>query len=81
MKPGVTETLNADLSFIYVASRVLTFLNPELSRLSMVDIVGDVRASIMEEVDFTKEAQNILAFQNYLDKGQKSPTPSPLMFI
>jgi aarF domain-containing kinase len=30
LKPDVTETLSTDLSFIYVASRVLTFLNPEL---------------------------------------------------
>jgi len=29
--------------------------------------VGDIRSSMMEEVDFTKEAANILAFQNYLD--------------
>ena len=61
-----------------MVSRVLTFLNPELSRLSMVDIVGDVRASIMEEVDFTKEAQNILAFQNYLDKAEISDAYRPL---
>ena len=33
LKPDVTETLSADLSFIYVASRVLTFLNPEIARL------------------------------------------------
>ena len=66
LKPEVMDTLNADLAFIYVATRVLTFLNPELKRLSLVDIVADIRASIMEEVDFRKEAKNILAFQNYL---------------
>ena len=81
LKPGVTETLNADLSFIYVASRVLTFLNPELSRLSMVDIVGDIRASIIQEVDFTKEAQNILAFQNYLDKAEISDAVAPYVYL
>ena len=81
LKPGVTETLNADLSFIYVASRVLTFLNPELSRLSMVDIVGDIRASIIQEVDFTKEAQNILAFQNYLDKAEISGAIAPYVYL
>ena len=81
LKPGVTETLNADLSFIYVASRLLTFLNPELSRLSMVDIVGDIRASIMDEVDFTKEAQNILAFQNYLDKAEIYDAITPYVYL
>ena len=67
LKPDVTDVLAADLSFIYIASRVLTFLNPELSRLSLAEIVGDIRSSMMDEVDFNKEASNIVAFQNYLE--------------
>ena len=47
----------------YVASRVLEFLNPELKRTSLSAIVGDIRASMMEEVDFLKEARNIAQFQ------------------
>ena len=50
-----------------VVSKVLQFLNPELSRTSLVDIVGYIRASMLEEVDFKKEAQNIDAFRRYLD--------------
>lgn len=55
LKPDVADTLTADLSFIYIASRVLTFLNPELARLSLVEIVEDIRSSMMDEVDFTGE--------------------------
>jgi len=32
-----------------------------------VAIFGDIRASMLEEVDFRKEALNIEAFRNYLD--------------
>lgn len=32
-----------------------------------VAIVGDIRASMLEEVDFRKEAMNIEAFRNYLE--------------
>ena len=67
LKPDVEDTLKADLSFVLVVSKVLQFLNPELSRTSLVDIVGDIRASMLEEVDFKKEAQNIDAFRRYLD--------------
>lgn len=67
LKPDVEDTLRADLSFVLVVSKVLQFLNPELSRTSLVDIVGDIRESVLEEVDFKKEAQNIAAFRRYLD--------------
>ena len=67
LKPDVEDTLKADLSFVLVVSKVLQFLNPELSRTSLVDIVGDIRASMLEEVDFKKEARNIDAFRRYLD--------------
>lgn len=81
LKPGVTDTLKADLSFIYVASRVLTFLNPDLARLSLVDIVRDIRGSIMEETDFTKEAQNIIAFQAYLDNAEIKDAIAPYVYL
>ena len=57
VKPDVEDALTADLSFILVVSKVLQFLNPELARTSLVDIVGDIRASMLEEVDLRKEAQ------------------------
>lgn len=63
LKPGVSDILTADLSFLYVASRVLEFLNPELKRTSLSAIVGDIRSSMMEEVDFLKEQRNIAQFQ------------------
>ncbi|KAI3882575.1 hypothetical protein MKX03_010694 [Papaver bracteatum] len=67
LKPGIEDTLVADLNFIYVASRILEFLNPEFSRTSLVDIVKDIRVSMLEEVDFKKEAANIESFRRYLE--------------
>jgi len=37
LKPGIEDTLVADLNFIYVVARVLEFLNPELQRTSLVN--------------------------------------------
>ena len=81
LKQDVTETLSADLSFIYVASRVLTFFNPEIARLSLVDIIRDVRTSLLEEVDFTKEAKNVAAFQRYLDIAGITDAVAPYVYI
>ncbi|KAG6552480.1 hypothetical protein Mapa_005900 [Marchantia paleacea] len=67
LKPDVEDTLTVDLNFIYITAKVLEFLNPQLSRTSLVGIVGDIRASMLEEVDFRKEAMNIEAFRNYLE--------------
>jgi aarF domain-containing kinase len=36
LKPGIEDTLVADLNFIYVVARVLEFLSPELERTSLV---------------------------------------------
>ncbi|KAL9247793.1 hypothetical protein vseg_021184 [Gypsophila vaccaria] len=67
LKPGIEDVLVADLNFIYVVARIVEFLNPEFSRTSLVGIVKDIRDSMLEEVDFTKEAGNIEAFRRYLD--------------
>ncbi|KAF5177514.1 Abc1 family protein [Thalictrum thalictroides] len=67
LKPGIEDVLVADLNFVYVVARILEFLNPELSRASLVSIVKDIKASMLEEVDFKKEAANIESFRGYLE--------------
>ncbi|KAF9661443.1 hypothetical protein SADUNF_Sadunf19G0069400 [Salix dunnii] len=67
LKPGIKDILVADLNFIYIVARIMEFLNPELSRASLVGIVKDIRESMLEEVDFYKEAANIEAFRSYLE--------------
>lgn len=65
-KPGIDASLKADLSFVYVASRVLEFLQPDWERTSLSGVVGDIRSSMLEELDFTKEAKNTEEFRRYL---------------
>ncbi|XP_065870633.1 uncharacterized aarF domain-containing protein kinase At5g05200, chloroplastic [Euphorbia lathyris] len=66
LKPGIQDILVADLNFVYVVARILEFLSPDLSRASLVAIVKDIRESMLEEVDFYKEAANVESFRNYL---------------
>ncbi|XP_020210327.1 uncharacterized aarF domain-containing protein kinase At5g05200, chloroplastic [Cajanus cajan] len=67
LKPGIEDILVADLNFVYVVARILEFLSPEIGRASLVGIVQDIRESMLEEVDFYKEAANIEAFRRYLE--------------
>lgn len=66
LKPGIEDTLVADLNFVYIAARIFEFLNPEIRRTSLVGIIEDIKASMLEEVDFRKEAVNIETFRRYL---------------
>mmetsp|Transcript_10520 Transcript_10520/g.11996 ORF Transcript_10520/g.11996 Transcript_10520/m.11996 type:complete len:561 (+) Transcript_10520:121-1803(+) len=65
-KPRVDESLKADLSFIYVASRVLEFLQPDFERTSLSAIASDVRSSMLEELNFEMEATNVEEFRTFL---------------
>ncbi|XP_078436720.1 protein kinase superfamily protein [Wolffia australiana] len=81
LKPGVEDVLVADLNFIYVVARILEFLNPELRRTSLVGIINDIKESMLEEVDFRKEAANIEAFRRYLENvGLTRQAAAPKVF-
>ncbi|KAJ7536641.1 hypothetical protein O6H91_12G076000 [Diphasiastrum complanatum] len=81
LKPGVEDILTTDLNFLYIAARVLEFLNPQLSSTSLVGIMADIRASILEEVDFCKEATNIESFRNYLNvMGLMDQAAAPFVY-
>ncbi|KAJ9160487.1 hypothetical protein P3X46_025885 [Hevea brasiliensis] len=67
LKPGIEDILVADLNFVYIVARILEFLSPDLSRASLVAIVKEIRESMLEEVDFYKEAANIESFRRYLE--------------
>jgi len=80
-KPGIVEVLKTDLGFIYLASRVLEFINPDLNiRGSIVDIASDLRMSMLGELDFGQELRNLEVFRefliaNELDAAATAPRP------
>ncbi|CAJ1954387.1 unnamed protein product [Cylindrotheca closterium] len=69
-KPGIDASLKADLGFIYVAARVLEFLQPDWERTSLAAIAGDIRSSMLEELDFEKEARNTEEFRRFLAENK-----------
>lgn len=69
-KPNIDESLKADLSFIYVASRVLEFFQPDFERTSLSAIAGDIKTSMLEELDFEKESTNLEEFRVFLRENE-----------
>jgi aarF domain-containing kinase len=81
-KPGTRDVLQADLGFLAVASRVLQFVAPSLSRLSLAGIVSDLRTTMLGELDFRAEAKNLQEFAAFLRTSELTgvatcPRPYP----
>jgi len=80
-KPRIDESLKADLSFLFVASRVLEFLQPDWERTSLSAIAGDIRSSMLEELDFEKEATNMEEFRRFLtEEGLLKQVTAPRVY-
>jgi len=65
-KPGIDQSLKADLGFVYVAARILEFVQPDFERTSLSAVASDIRESMLEELDFLKEARNTVEFRQFL---------------
>jgi len=80
-KPQIDESLKADLSFIYIASRILEFLQPDFERTSLSAVAADIRSSMLDELDFQKEATNIEEFREFLAvKNLRSVATAPKVY-
>ena len=78
LKPGVTDVITTDMNFLSIFSRFAQWANPDLGRLSLAPILGDIRVRMLEEVDFEKEAKNIKQFNAYLARsGMDSMATAP----
>lgn len=81
-KPGIDQALTADLGFIYVAARVLEFIQPDWERTSMSAVAGDIRSSMLEELDFEKEARNTIEFRRFLQENSLTKqATAPLVYL
>ena len=79
-KPGVEDALAADLAFMAASAKVLEFLAPELGRGSVAAIAGDLRSSMLDELDFRKEARNMASFRAFLENGNIRSCVAPFVY-
>lgn len=79
-RPGIEVKLNADLNLLYVSAYVFEKIAPNSARASLTGIVKDFHSSIMEEVDFLKEAKNIEQFDDFLSTIGQSQVMVPKVY-
>jgi aarF domain-containing kinase len=79
-KPGVEDALTADLAFLAASAKVLEFLAPELGRGSVAAIAGDLRTSMLDELDFRKEAKNMASFRAFLESSGITTCVAPFVY-
>ena len=79
-RPGIEVKLNADLNLLYVSAYVFEKIASNSARASLTGIVKDFHASIMEEVDFLKEAKNIEQFDDFLSTIGQSQVMVPKVY-
>ena len=75
------DVLTTDLAFIYLLSRALEVAAPELSRLSLAPILADIRTSMVDETDFTKEAAHLQARGGGAARARRHAAAAAAVFI
>ncbi len=79
-RPGIETKLNADLNLLYVSAYIFEKIAPGGARASLTGIVKDFHATIMEEVDFLKEAKNIEEFDDFLETIKQPQVVVPRVY-
>lgn len=79
-RPGIEHILDADMNLIYLAALVFEKLAPGGARAGLTGIVEEFQRTIIEEVDFIKEAANIEEFKEFLDDIEEDRVIVPKVF-
>lgn len=67
-RPDIVAKVEADLRILAHLARLVEFEMPEMRRYRPVQIVGQLRRSLLNELDLAKEARNLTVFaRNFAD--------------
>lgn len=79
-KPGVAHILQTDFQLMDWSAKLFERLNKHVPKDSISDIVQEIRAGMLEECDFLKEAQNIQIFGKFLDQRDIQSVVVPAVY-
>ena len=80
-KPGTDVTLIADLNFLTVISKIVEFINPSITRVSLSNIVSDIKDSMFDELNFIKESENLVNFRQFLGQRGIKDCVAPMPYL
>jgi len=69
LKPGVGDTLTADLAFLGATAKVLEAVAPETKRVALAAVAADLRDATAQELDLTREAARLRSFAGFLERA------------
>ncbi|SDU28054.1 ubiquinone biosynthesis regulatory protein kinase UbiB [Halopseudomonas salegens] len=74
IRPGIGDTINQDIQWLFLAARLLARVSTEGRRLRPVEVVSDYEKTIFDELDLLREAANASQLRrNFAD--------SPLLYV
>jgi predicted unusual protein kinase regulating ubiquinone biosynthesis (AarF/ABC1/UbiB family) len=79
-KPDVQTIITADLNTVYVLVRLLEFMLPNTDRDALAGIVSEMYQAMIDECDFTKEAEHIKAFRRFIDFSNINTVVAPKVY-
>ena len=80
-KPGVSATISADLSVLLMVTKIIERFTPALNRQMLSGFVEAIYPYMMDECDFTKEANYLIEFQRFLDDCGNRQVVAPRPFV
>jgi predicted unusual protein kinase regulating ubiquinone biosynthesis (AarF/ABC1/UbiB family) len=69
IKPGVENSLIADLALMNGAARILEAIAPEMKRVSLLSVAEELRDGTKRELDLRKEAESLVSFDAFLQRA------------
>ncbi len=79
-KPGVRDILDTDFQFLQFGAYLVERFSPKAWRSSITDIVSEIHNGMLEECDFLQEAENIHAYQKFLDSTNNKKVKVPKVY-
>ncbi|MDW2749717.1 AarF/UbiB family protein [Acinetobacter baumannii] len=79
-KPGVETILYTDLNVVHWAAKLLERAVPKIKFAALSEIVDEIKARMVREVDFIEEAQNLDDFVEYLNISQNQAATAPKVY-
>lgn len=80
-KPGVQAIISADMNTAYVFARVMELVTPNVDREAIAGMIAELYQAMIDECDFTKEAQNLEDFMQFLATTQNNDVVAPKPYV
>lgn len=80
-KPGVREVLTTDMNTVYLLTRLLERITPNVDRDAVAGLVAEMYQSMIDECDFVKEADNLRVFREFLAASGNRQVVAPKPYV